>query len=192
MRKQSPYYLKKRARPTVDVEFTDPVDNPDNCFALTLRRLTSLDVIAYLELAEQYVQKYVTGIGEEGKPGWVPPQNLPPCGSEPVTVTPATCRVIAAIEYAQAQPEEDRYRFEELAAMCSVDAIAEQMLAAFVEIQKEAKDGPANPPTEPTCESSRSQEEGSSATQRSSSDRTPSSARSTNGSEPLPVLTAAE
>jgi hypothetical protein len=164
--KQSPFYLNRPKATAIDFTFQDRRTNPENAFVFTFRKLTTLDVLSYLERAEEYVKKYITGYGEEGKTGWQPPQPLPPVNGEIVTVSPSTCRILACIEMAQVQPEADRYRFDELAAMTVVPAIGEQMLAAYAAIQPLGEDEEAEDPTKgPTDSSSTSASVGSSATQ---------------------------
>jgi len=165
--KQSPFFLKRPERKTREFTFSDKRSNPDNEFVLTLRDLTTLDVLSYLESAEEYVKKFVTGYGEAGQAGFVPATSLPPIDSEPLTVTPSTCRVLACIEMAQVQPEADRYGFQELAAMTVVPAIQAQMLEAFAVIQPlgAVEETEESPFAEPLGSSSGSPSEGSTVTQ---------------------------
>lgn len=165
MAKQSPFYLNVPAHEGAEFVFADKKTNPVNEFRVVLRKMSRVDALAYLERAEEYIERYITGEGEPGKPGYVAPRNLPPTGGSTVTVTRPTCRVLACIEFAQIQPEEERYTFEELAAMAAVPKIAAQMfraMHAIQDIEEEEDDSPLEGSGEATPASS---SEGSEATQ---------------------------
>lgn len=175
-------------RPTVQerrVVLSDREGNPGKKFELTVRRHDAMSVVEAYAKGEEYALDYVTGRGEQGKAGYQPPITLPPVGGEALEVTPAACRVIAIVESAQAGP--DKYDFSELAAMCSVPAIAAQVARLASELQPtesgalEDEPDPLGPTTAP---SSGSPSDGPGSTPRSSNGQTPSSAPSTTALEP--------
>lgn len=188
-------YVWDLKRPTVQerrVVLSDKEGNPGKRFELTVRRHDAMSIVEAYTKGEEYVLDHVTGRGEPGKAGWTPPINLPPVGGEPLAVTPGACRVIAVVESAQVGP--DKYEFAEIAAMCSVPAIAAQVARLASELQPgetgalEDETDPLGPTTAP---SSGSPSSGPGSTPRSSNGQTPSYAPSTIGSEPSPEPTAA-
>lgn len=161
--KQSPFYLNVPQAETLEFVFADKASNPNNEFHVTLKRLTRIDVASYLEAAERYIEKYITGLGEKGRADYEPPKPLPPVNGVPVSVTPVTCRVLSCIEYAQVQADEDKYNFTELAAIATVPKMGEQMMAAMAQIQPfDEADSPLETSDEATPTSS---SESSEATQ---------------------------
>lgn len=91
------------------------------------------------ERAGEMYRKYVAGHGPAGKDGeldtesalFVPPKHLPLVDGEPVVLTQATCRAVAAVELAQTEFEDqERYTFEDIAMWCVSDHLGFQVLQA--------------------------------------------------------------
>jgi hypothetical protein len=144
--------IKRPERKTFVVELTDPprgeegkpgyyAGNPDLKVPLTLRKLGGAEwIAATADAAKAYTAKYVTGKGDPDKPGYEPPVPIPPVDGQTVYLSETTCQVLAAVEYAQTCPNEDRYTFEELAAFATLDAVLGQLMAAFDRISFDVED----------------------------------------------------
>lgn len=151
-----PYTLKRKPRAERDFPFFCPFN--DRGFPVRLRRLTNMELVGALEKGAEYETKYITGFGERGRDDYQEPRPLPAVDGEPVRITSGTCRMLAIVEMAQTQ--EERYSFEELAAMSTSDAIAEEMMEAADWVQPEGR-AEGNPQGSSGTESSTTASEGS-------------------------------
>jgi hypothetical protein len=137
--------MVKRPRPSVvECEFRSTT-NPDLVLSFPCRKLSRIQWLAVLDIANDRTARYVTGYGKPDEPGYEPPQNLPPVDELPVYLSSTSCQIATAFEYAQVKyEEEERYTFEELAAFMQDDAIFTQMSVKMAELQPE--DGEAKDP----------------------------------------------
>jgi len=136
--KYDSYSLKRAQRPTKVFEFRDPL-NPSFTPDIELRRFGLMSAAAIDERAQEMYRKHVTGSGptdSEGNlnteaPSYVPPRLVGFVDGEPVSMTYATCRAVAAVELAQTQPDDtQRYTFQEIALWCASDHLGMQILMA--------------------------------------------------------------
>lgn len=155
-----PYTLKRKPRAERDFPFFCPFN--ETGFPVRLRRLTNMELVGALEKGAEYESKYITGFGERGTDSYQEPRPLPAVDGEAIRITSGTCRMLAILEMAQAQDE--RYSFEELAAMSTSDAIAEEMMGAADWVQPEGR-AEGNPQGSFGTESSTTASEGSTDTQ---------------------------
>lgn len=134
--KADPYSIKRRARPEKVFTFDD--GQGFECH-LNLRRFGVTGSTAIEPRASEMCRKHVTGSGPLKKdgtldtesPAYVAPEFIGMVDGEPVELTYATCVVVATIELAQTEWEDDsRYTFKELALMCASDRVAFQMMEA--------------------------------------------------------------
>ena len=187
MAKQFVWGLKRPAVQERTAVLSDRASNPDARFELRLRRHDAMSLLEAYSLAEEKAREYVTGTGEKGATGYSPPVLFPPVGGEPVFLTAETCRVVAIVQTAQAGPQEDRYTFEEVAALCTVPAIGAQVARLAFELQPAetgALEDEPDPLEAPTGPQSGLPSGGSGSTPSASSGQTPSFAASMPGSEP--------
>jgi len=118
-------------RPKPDIKTVTLRSDGNEDITLPIRRLPLLEFTAATrETAEGYAAKYIHGkwTDDDGQE-MDHPMTLPPVGGEPVFVTDATCRTLAAIEAAQVG--DDPFTFEELAAIASVDGFHYGLMEAF-------------------------------------------------------------
>ena len=154
-----PYTLKRKPRPERQFALYCPFN--ERGFPVTLRRLTNMELVGALERGAECEAKYLTGYGERGTDSYVEPRPLPAVDGEPIRITAGTCRLLAIVEMAQTQ--EERYSFEELAAMSTSDAIAQELMEAGDWVQPEGR-AEGNPQGSSGTESSTTASEGSSPT----------------------------
>lgn len=183
-------YVWNLRRPVLEertVVLSDPENNPDFRAELRVRRHDAMSQIQCLADAETYVAQFV------GRDGERPLVTLPPVGNEALTVTERAAHVICIVLNAQVQDE--RYTFEEFAAMCVSPVISAQIARLALELgakETGALEADTNPIGGPTGPQSGSRSVGSETTQRSSHGQTPSCEVSTTVSEPLAATTASE
>lgn len=145
MAKLSVNVVKRPKRHVFDEVFTDP-SNTDLVLPMSFRKLSAMEWLAVQDMGNKRAIQFVHGTGEVGKPGYSPPDNLPPVDGEPVFLTDSSCTVIAGLEYAQVADEENRYTFEEIAGFMTVDVICRQMTAAFEKLESSVEDGETTGP----------------------------------------------
>lgn len=129
------YTLRRGSRVTFTRTLSDPSQGLE--IPLTLRKLGVMDQVRALDEAEAKIQQYVTGMGDPGKPGYVPPALLPPIDGQPVLVSPTTCRVASLVSVAQVVSESDRYSWEEIVSLMAVDTLCAQITALSSEVQEQ-------------------------------------------------------
>ena len=148
MPKADPFCIKRKERPIKTFDLKD--DNLET--SLTLQRFGLVGFTNYQNRAREMVNRYVTGVGpldeygvvDQTAKGWIEPKMLPLVDGQPVIVTKTTCEVVAAVEMAQVEPDEnERYTFEELVMFCVSDELAEQIsdMSAWVMPQGDKKPG---------------------------------------------------
>jgi len=136
MAKIDPYLLATRASDSISRLLTDE-SNPGVEIEITVRKLNTIEVGFALQRGEELYAKHVTGFGEPGTDGYVPPQWLPPVGGQAVIFGQGTGYVAAAIELAQTTGE--RYTAEELISFAVYDGYALGLSELVGEISPKAQ-----------------------------------------------------
>jgi hypothetical protein len=118
MAKINPYQLAERAADVVTRTISDP-SNPGLDIKLTLRRLNRIEVGAAIERGQELVCKHVTGFGDPGEDGFIPPTFLPPVGGQAVIFGGEAAYLATAI--ALAQVSDDPYTATEILSFMAYD-----------------------------------------------------------------------
>lgn len=131
--KANVYALTVPGKQTRDFTFIDP-NTPGWEAKLTLRKYGVMGASAFESRANEMHHKYTLGFGpyKDGKPDpmnklYQPPTPLTGSGGELLELSYSTCKILAAVELAQVQDEDERYTFQELAAMTVSDSLAVQI-----------------------------------------------------------------
>lgn len=147
MPKADVYGLRRPQKPIK--EFT--LRQEDWTAVLLLKRQGLMASTAHVERANEMYRKYVTGSGpmkdgvlDTKAASYVPPRPLPAIDGQPVEITYNTCQVAAAIELAQVAEEDERYTFEEICGMATVDEMAVILLEAYEWVLPQEDDGLGN------------------------------------------------
>jgi hypothetical protein len=122
-------FAAKRPKPKLATVILKAPDCED--ISLTVRKLPLLEyTTARQERAEEYIAQYITGKWIDDDGDLIDnPMSLPPVDEQAVFVTPETCRILATVEAAQVS--DDPFRFDELAALASVDGYNFGLMEAF-------------------------------------------------------------
>lgn len=138
--------LKRGPRVVISKEFVSQDGTVK--IPVALRKLSQLEIVSALDIANEKFIEIVTGVGEPGDKGYQPPRPLPPINGEPVFLSLTSCQVAAIIWRAQTcENDRDRYSFEEMAQFMIDDAILEQMsetVEQLREVPKKSDDPLAN------------------------------------------------
>lgn len=135
MARVDPYLLATRASESISRLLTDET-NPGVEIEINVRRLNTIEIGVALERGAELYAKHVSGVGEPGDDGYVPPQWLPPVGGQAVIFGQQTGYVAAAIELAQTTGE--RYTAAELISFMVYDGYALGLSALVGEISPKA------------------------------------------------------
>jgi len=104
-------------------------NDPQLSLSMKFRVMSQLEAIAIQGIINQAIVKYVTGVGEKGKPGYIAPILLAPVSGNVVVTSEPICQVACVLEKCQFVAEgEPSYSFEELVAFMASDLICDQMM----------------------------------------------------------------
>lgn len=137
MARVSPFALPAKERSEWGWICQDP-SIPNSEIHFQFKAPTPVEYLSIRDKADEYIAKYITGIGPIGKDGFInkesplyqEPEPLPAVRGEAVIITPSTAEVGAFIELCQIQ--DDPLDFKEIVGwLAASETIAAQIVQAY-------------------------------------------------------------